>query len=342
MTTDGTDRLASLPATVRQLLSARALDGAALPPGARSTLEQAVTRLLVETPTRDRYVAAWREELRRSPLPAELRRQLEDVDVPGETLCRDGVGVLSDRELVALAARPHTLELLAEFIIDSIGTSDLGKVWERPLDRAARDAYPETSPEVMNRLVELAKAQPAYAKAVPSSSEVAARNYSRATLLATAAATLLLGAGIGAGGFALFSGRGAADGWASLSSDSAVAHLQPRGGDVTFELRLGSPRPGFAAVIVPRPGDKPRVYPESWGDPPRVGPGAAKTYGPLDARAGQTVLVVVAETPAADVLRRAFEKAPPADSLDAIRELAEAALKDAGFRWAAFARVELK
>lgn len=343
MTTLDADPTADMPEAVRRTVTAGTPDDVRLTPAVRETWVEAVTRLLVNTDARDRYAAEWRRVTQATPLPADLRRRLDEVEQPAEALCREGVAVLGDRELVALAASPHALELLAELILDLIGTDDLGEVWRAPLDRAARDAYPDTPPEVRARLTEIARSHTVNAKVVPSSpSSGSTRHSMRAPFWFATAAALLVGVGLGVVGRGLIPGGGPVDQWAALSSGSDVGRLQPRGGDVSFELKLDSPRPGFASVIVPRPADKPRVYPEGWDDPPRVVPGAAATYGPLDARAGQSVLVVVTETPAADVLRRAFDKEPLADSVERLRAQAETVLKANGFRWAAFAVVELK
>ena len=290
---------------VRMLLSSGG-GVARLPAEVRSGWDQSVARLLTDVNRLDEYTRAWSSLTERDPLPPDVRTRVRDLDLPVEALVKTGPSALTDEHLAALAAQPQAMGLAAELIAESAGDGDLGDFWWRLLSVPPDPITPSRPPP---------------------------RRYPHQALIASLTACLLLGFGLG---WLVVGGGGQGERRQVFAASASLVDVLPRGGEVQFTARIAAPRSGFAAVVVMRPGEKPKVYPEEWDDPLEVNPASVKTYGPLASAPGAELLIVVTETPAAGTLRHVLDKRQgQPTSLSQLRGAVETILWDHGYRWAA-------
>ena len=307
-----------------------------IPADRRADVVAALTRSVVSRAVLNAYVgsleAAWfanRDHPAIAKYPAK--------DIPEQQICRSGFGSLADEDLADLALDPCAVRAVADLLTRVPDAEDqfveaggwFFEAQSREVDRASGATGPPTASTPARKAGHDPLAEPSRRKP-----------HARPVLLA-AAASLAIGLGLGA--FLLGGGGGDRERQVVLEGSAVSARVVPRGGEVEFELTLSSPRPGFAAVVVFRPGENPQVYPEEWDAPLPVGPQSPKTCGPFTSTPESNLLVVVTETPAASTLRYALEKRKlrPA-TMAQLREAVEAELWQHGYRWAAVSTLPIR
>jgi hypothetical protein len=101
-----------------------------------------------------------------------------------------------------------------------------------------------------------------------------------------------------------------------------------------YSLVISCPHKGFATVIIRAPG-KQEIFPRPDQDEIRIEALQAKRAGPYSQLDGKAiVLVVVSESPATEVIRKALPEGTP-DQVDQLLKLIQEPLWKAGHRWVA-------
>jgi hypothetical protein len=101
-----------------------------------------------------------------------------------------------------------------------------------------------------------------------------------------------------------------------------------------YSLVISSPHKGFATVITCAPG-KQEIFPRLDQDEIRIEARQGKRDGPYPQLDGKAiVLVVVSESPATEVIRKALPEGTP-NQIDQLLKLIEEPLWKAGHRWVA-------
>jgi hypothetical protein len=133
----------------------------------------------------------------------------------------------------------------------------------------------------------------------------------------------------------------------SRAVESARVMLDDQGvyriaGGRDFALEIRSPRRGVATLVLLGPGE-PLVYPQPGQANIAVEALEPRKFGPLDQpKARTTVLVLVTDTPAAEIVRRLLAIAGAAlDEPDRLPDQMEKALWGAGQRWVALGRITI-
>jgi len=139
------------------------------------------------------------------------------------------------------------------------------------------------------------------------------------------AAILLLGVG-------LFIGINIPEGRQELRTEVSPRYVASRGQEKDLRVEIRSPLAGFASVIAISPEGRPEVFPALGGEEIPIAAATPRDFGPLPEKTAAAV-VVVTETPAADVLRKSLRgKTFAPNDMKPAEEFVRSALKQHNYR----------
>jgi hypothetical protein len=298
---------------------------------------------MVDREALEAYVA----EIERARKGAGLDFALLDrpcPDLPDERIAREGFETLDDSELAEIAVDPTAVETLSEYLWGEVGPEpERGDWWW-----TAVTSGESAEPGLVRSVVELQK----QIEEREATREPEGRSDGGSVLpfepgrvvsrpgggwrglgrFAALAASLLVGVFLGR-----FAFQGDRSGPERFAASASASYGAGRGVERSLGVQFESNLFGFATVVAVAPGRRPEVFPALGRDDVEVRAGAPSNFGPLPAGTREA-LVVVAETPSADPIRRALRASdrelPDADS---VREMLEPYLQTKGYRRFAFA-----
>lgn len=309
------------PADVLRVVRATSVSELSPPVGRRQEWEARLARLLTHPLERNAYEAAFDELLDSSPLPPHVSENLYETEIRADEIVRSGLGVLSDVELVTLAARPEGLQVVAELIEEAVDEPDAWPEWRRLLADAERAELSEVRPELIAKLTDIARAHPAYAgggRPEPRPSKA----FRLAPVWAALAACILIALGFVGGRLSRPRGPEVA-----LAARVTAARFPDRGGTgrvTKLEIENRSDRRVFVTVIG-LGGARPPVEYEENRTFIEVGTAESRTVELPASRFGNvgSAVVVLTATPAGEAVVKRLEEDPlPADpeaALDRIK-----------------------
>lgn len=310
--------------------------GSSLPSGRREELVAFLTDLMVNRDRLSRYVRV---------LDAKLATVRPAIQVHGEIaadeITEHDFSVVEDAQLSALALDAAGLLSLSEYLADAQDEGSLGKTWvaaflaeaDRKLTAPGMEDWPARVKAQFQNLIQVS-APPTVEPPSPSPPKARNPNYLwwGVSSFAALAAAVLVGVIIGLN---WAGNRPSTENKEVLLASASLSDVKGRGGAVAFALSVQSPRPGFATILVFGT-ERPKVHPDYSEDFLRVSEGTPVRYGPLEAPSGTRVFIIVTETPATEVLRKAISqgKLRPGQVTDLKQTVLEL-LWASGHRWAA-------
>ncbi len=267
--------------------------------------------------------SGWIEHGGRSPIAG-----YPSYELPEEQIVRDGFTALDERALGDIAVCPSAVRALRDVLRTVPATVeefvDPGDWFYDELDKVD-PPHPEFLPATVLPVE----------RAVTGETKGGASRWIRYAPWAVAAAALVC-----AGIVWWTSGPKGPPGTQSpevLMARASQTKGAPRGPNaLAFDLELRADREGFATILVIPLDHAPRVYPEYDVDEERVGPNRPASAGPFETPIGSTVITIVTETPATDLVRRVVsQKSDPLTPENAVARVRDR-LFASGYRWVAF------
>lgn len=293
----------------------------------RAECEALLAKALVGPVALGEYLAALATSSSHPPTPAP---PLDDAIVP--ELCAQGLGVLSDERLAAIAISPDAVRSLHSTVAGAMLGFEAGEYWTDALDlpdEAIPPDYlpPEAEGRVRAMLAELDSGPEGDAAATPAATP---RRLHPWVLTLAASVVLVIGLGVG---------------WLLRSpNDTLQAKVDPMkkgapraaGGDrpPEFEVQNTGSRRLFVTLVGLSPDGQRRVFEKDKGNFIAVEPGAKQTIENFDAdlRGATAYLVVLTETPAGPIVRGLLPENPLATQADELRNQLAEKLRGLGFR----------
>lgn len=295
----------------------------------RADLEPLLAKALVGPVALGEYLAALAASDTHPPSPSPT---LDDATV--RDLCADGLGVLSDDQLLALARSPDAVRSLHTAVARAMLGFQAGDYWTDALDLPDESIPPDYLPPAAEGRVRamLAALDGEPEGVVASTPAVNPRRLNLHPWALALAASVLFALGLGLG-------------WLARSpSDTVQARVDPmrpgapRGGTQDrppeFDVHNTGSRRLFVTLVGLSPDGQRRVFDKDKNDFIAVEPGTTKSVKNFDSalRGATAYLVVVTETPAGALVTELLSANPrPADAGELRARLVED-LRGLGFR----------
>lgn len=286
--------------------------GEALRPEILGQIRAALRELLVERRVDFRE---YLKQLEVSGLESRPWSIDDEPPFPLDDITREGLGILTPEELLALAGDKHCLDVLRDLVLDDPFTDAVHEEWQDTLVASvercaeARRAGNPKSSQPLGAIPGRTSKVPTEptsrdVSSPPTTSRPSRRKWTRAAVGAVLAATLLV-AGVLFDRL-WFQGGGDANAVVLHDARASVAWVPMRGSNEEAKLKITSPIAGFA-VAVCLANDR----------PPLVVPALGQSDIPVSEEEGSeafsvpgdttSVVFVVTETPAGEPVRREFD-----------------------------------
>jgi hypothetical protein len=313
-----------------------------LPTGRRNEIVALLTGLMADRDRFDAYIAGLSSELEHHHVRLHLlQKGGADLELPAEAIAREGFGSVSDDQLADIALSPEALEAIQEHLDDP--ETEEGE-WLTKAISAVEKARPdaveraEAARQVYDRLRNAGLLEATPPSTLPLDKSARSRRLHLPRWLGQSlglAASLLLGFVLG------MQMRGV-----ESDLDATGTRVTPGGalGGQAWTIEVPSDRRAFVTIALFGPNNIPDYYPES-GRFLESQPGKPLS-DTIQANAGDSIFVILTETPATDVLNNVTATAVNTRQqtwrdADSFRAFLETTLRSLGFRHFAVRRIVL-